>query len=63
MQVLQLLRCAIGHHVSSHRRSQLVDGKKETVCRHCGHKIVREDLAERLFGADGPSAPTNLTKL
>ncbi|MEO7690006.1 MAG: hypothetical protein ABIS51_12035 [Sphingomonas sp.] len=63
MQVLQFLRCATGHHVSSHRRSQVVDGKKESVCRHCGHKMVREDLAGRLFGADGASAPTNLTKL
>ena len=63
MHVLQLLRCATGHHVSSHRRSHLVDGRKESVCRHCGRKIVREDLALRLFGADGASAPVNLTKL
>ena len=63
MQVLQLLRCATGHHVSSHRRSQLVDGRKESVCRHCGHKMVREDLARRLLGADGASTPVNLTKL
>ena len=62
MHVLQLLRCATGHHVSSHRRSHLVDGRKESVCRHCGHKMVREDLAGQLFGAKG-TTPVNLTKL
>ena len=63
MQVLQLLRCATGHHVRSHRRSHLVDGKKESVCRGCGRKMVKEDLAGTLFGVDGASAPISLTKL
>jgi hypothetical protein len=63
MHVLQLLRCATGHHVRSHRRSHLVDGKKESVCRGCGRRMVREDLAWPLIGVDGASTPISLTKL
>jgi hypothetical protein len=63
MHVLQLFRCATGHHVRSHRRSRLVDGRKESVCRGCGRKMVKEDLAWQLFGADGASPPVNPTKL
>ena len=63
MHVLQLLRCATGHHVRSHRRSHRVDGKKEGVCRGCGRKMVKEDLALQLFGADGASPPVSMTKL
>ena len=63
MHVLQLLRCATGHHVRSHRRSHLVDGRKENICRGCGRKMVKEDLAGRLFGTDGASTPVNPTKL
>jgi hypothetical protein len=63
MHVPQLLRCAVGHHVRSHRRSHLVDGRKESVCRGCGRKMVKEDLAWRLLGAEGPSTSVNLTSL
>jgi len=63
MHALQLLHCATGHHVRSHQRSHLVGGKKESVCRHCGHKMVKEDLAWQLFGADGAPTSVNLTKL
>jgi len=63
MHVPQLLRCAVGHHVPSHRRSHLVDGKKESVCRGCGRKIVKEDLAWPLLGAEDASTSVNLTKL
>jgi len=63
MHVPQLLRCAVGRHVRSHRRSRLVDGRKVSVCRGCGRKMVKEDLAWRLFGADRTSTPVNPTKL
>ncbi len=49
MNLGQLFRCAIGHHVRSHRRSYLEDGRKVSVCRCCGRKMVKEDLAWQLL--------------
>jgi hypothetical protein len=62
MRILQLLRCATGNHVPSHRRSHRVDGRKESVCRGCGRKMVREDLAGQLV-ADSAPTPISVTEL
>jgi len=53
MNLGQLFRCAFGHHVRSHRRSYLEDGRKVSVCRCCGRRMVKEDLAWKLLSAEG----------
>ncbi|GAA0327139.1 hypothetical protein GCM10009087_41750 [Sphingomonas oligophenolica] len=58
MNILQLLRCAKGHHVRSGRRARFVNGRRESVCRGCGRKMVKEDQYWRLADDGGTAQET-----
>ena len=53
MHLMQLIRCATGHHVRSSKHSRLVDGRRESVCRGCGRRMVKDDFAMQLLGEGG----------
>jgi hypothetical protein len=51
MNVKQLFRCAMGRHVRSASRSRVVNGRRESVCRGCGRKMVGSDFSWELTSA------------
>ncbi|MDB5707091.1 MAG: hypothetical protein JWN66_4207 [Sphingomonas bacterium] len=51
MNVKQLFRCAIGRHVRSSSRSRIVNGRRESVCRGCGRRMIRDDFSFELTSA------------
>ena len=50
MHLMQLFRCATGHHVRSGKRSRVIDGQRVGFCRGCGRKMLKDDFAWQLTG-------------
>ena len=48
MHLMQLVRCAMGHHIRSGKRSRIVDGQRVSFCRGCGRKMVTDDFTWQL---------------